>query len=81
MHPFVTAAADVMDVVLPDDVSCGQGGAVTPSPADRDAGIVQVVDMIVGDPIVEARTDPDAGSLMESAAGVVNMAVLDGVGA
>src|SRR5262249_6365587 len=57
----------------------GQRRSVAPGPADRDAGVVQVVDVVVGDPVVRTLTDPHADGLVEGVAAVVDVAVFDDV--
>src|SRR5205823_428240 len=43
--------ADVVDVVELDEVVGGEGGAVAPGPADGDAGVIKIVNEIVGDAV------------------------------
>ena len=78
-HVAQQAAADVVDVVFLDEVPRRQGGAVAPRPADRDAGVVQVVDVIVRDPVVGALADPDADGMVKDVAAVVDLTVLDNI--
>ena len=78
-HVAEQAAPDVVDVVVFDDVVLRQGVAVAPGPADGDARVIQVMDVVVDDAVAGTLPDPDAdGGRMDRAA-VVNAAVLHDV--
>ena len=46
--------ADMVDMVELDGVVAGAGVAVAPGPANRDAGVVEVMDQIMGQEVVRA---------------------------
>ena len=62
-----------MDVIELDHVVARQRGAVAPRPANRDAGVVEVVDQVVRDAVVRRLADPDAHGAGEELAAVVNV--------
>ena len=78
-HVAEHAAADVVDVVELDHVVMGAGRGIAPTPADRDAGVVQVADLVVRDPVVAGPADPDAHRAGIDLAAVVDQVVVDGI--
>ena len=59
-HVAEHALADRMNVVVADSVVVGVAPAVAPGPADRDAGVVEIEDVVVLDDVVGRVADPDA---------------------
>ena len=49
-----------MDVVVFNDRSAGKRLAVAPGPADGDAGVEEVGDLVIGDNVIGGLSDPDA---------------------
>jgi hypothetical protein len=58
----LSIAADMMDVVLLDHIAARTGLAIAPRPADRDAAVVRVVDVVAANGVAAALPDPDAGA-------------------
>src|SRR5258708_1507025 len=67
----------MVNMVELNAIAHGQAFAVAPPPADRDAGVEQVGNFVVGQLIVAAVTDPDANSAGEDAASVANDIIVD----
>ena len=85
-HVAQHAPAEVMDVVELDLVVVGRAGRVAPSPADGNARVAEIGDVVVRDLVVGAVADPHAHrAAVEVAAGaddvVVDDAMPGGVGA
>lgn len=78
-HVAEEAIADVVDVVVCDEVSFGLAVVVSPAPADGDAGVGEVADVVVGDAVVTAVADPDADGAGEDLAGVADEVVVEGL--
>ena len=78
-HVAEHAPADVVDVVELDHVVMRAGRGIPPTPADRDAGVVQVADLVVRDPVVAGPADPDAHRAGIDLAAVVDQVVVDGI--
>ena len=76
-HITKYAPADVVDVVEFDHVVMRAGRGIPPTPADRDAGIVQVADLVVRDPVVAGPADPDADRAGVDLAAIVDQVVVD----
>src|SRR5437879_6789255 len=62
-------------MVALDDVALCLGRAVAPGPADGEARVVEVVEMIARDVIVAALPDPDADGAGEDLPTVMDVAV------
>jgi len=58
-HVAHHAPTDVVDMVEVDRVVMGLAGSVTPAPADRDAGVAEIGDVVVGDLVEGAMSDPE----------------------
>ena len=71
------AVAEVVDVVELDHVVVRAVRGVVPVPADADAGVEQVVDVVVRDAVVAALGDPDADARRIDAAAVEDVVVVD----
>ena len=69
--------ADVVDVVELDPVVAADARAVAPDPADGDAGVVQVADLVVRHGVAEGVHDQHAHAAVEEAAEVVEPVVGD----
>ena len=76
-HVAELAPAEVVDVVVLDQVVMGGRGGVSPTPADRDARVEEVADLVVVDLVVRASADPDADARVVDVAAVVDEAVVD----
>ena len=61
-HVAQHTPAEVMDMVELDLVVVTRAGSVIPSPADGNAGVAEISDVIVGDLVISAVTDPHADS-------------------
>jgi len=66
-HVAQHAPADVMDVVVVDGVVGGEALRVAPAPAHRDACVVEIGDLIMGDLVASALADPHADRFGEDA--------------
>ncbi len=66
-------------MVVGDVVVMGRAGTVAPGPADGDAGVVEVEDVVVLDDVVRRMADPDAHGRRVQPAAVGDQAVADRV--
>src|SRR5262249_22086078 len=73
----VLEPADVVDDVLQHEIARRERLAVAPGPADRDAGVEEVRDVVAVDLVAFALPDPDADRAREHPAAVVDRAALD----
>ena len=76
-HVAQHAPAEVVNVVEVDRVVLGEAFGVSPTPADRDAGVEEVGDVVVGDLVVAALADPHADRAGEDASAGVDDVVVD----
>ena len=58
-HIAQEPVADIMDVIVDDTVSFCRTGIIAPTPSNGNPGIGHETDVIVGDQIITAVTDPD----------------------
>ncbi len=73
-----TRPAEMVHVVEADVVAFGIALGVAPAPADGDAGVEKVGDLVVRDGVVGALADPDADGLGVNPAAGADDVVVDG---
>ena len=76
-HVGEHALAEVVDVVEGDPVVVGAALGVAPAPADRDAGVIKIIDIVVLDRALRGMADPHADRRGVEAAAVGDRAVGD----
>src|ERR1043166_5378805 len=67
----------MMNVVVVDVIPRRRARPVTPRPADGNARVIEIGDLVVGDVVVAALPEPDADGAREHAPAVTNDAVVD----
>ena len=77
-HVGEDALADIVDVVVVDMVTMGDGIAVAPCPAHGDACVEEVADIVVRQRVVAGMSDPDAVCAVVETATMGDDAVVDG---
>src|SRR6267378_3329800 len=68
---------DMVDMVELDRVIRSQGRTITPGPANRDAGVKEIVNLAVDDTVVRRLTNPDTYRAVEEFASVSDAALAD----
>ncbi len=76
-HIAQQTVANVMDVIVDDAVAFCRTRLVAPAPADGDAGVGHETNVIVGNHVVTAVTDPDAYGAGEILAAVMDDIVIE----
>ena len=76
-HVGEEALAEVVDVVMLDDVAHALARAVTPYPADGDTGVIEVVDLVVRDEVGAGVANEHADGRVVDVAAIADLAVGD----
>ena len=77
-HVGEDAVSEVVDMVPADAVFAGDGVVEAPVPADGDAGVGEVMDVVVFDEVAEGVGDEDADGAEVGESDVVDVVVEDG---
>ena len=64
-----------MDVIKGHQVVGGKGFPIAPGPADGDAGVIEIMDQIMGEHIAGGLANPDPDGAVEHFAPIVDMTV------
>src|SRR5262249_5869185 len=69
--------SDVMHAVEGNQIICRQTRSVSPSPSNRNACVIEIVNQIMHDSIVRRLPNPDPNRACEHISAVVNVAIND----
>ena len=72
--------ADVVDMIEGDKIIRSKRAAISPGPADGNAGIIEIVDEIVRELIVRGLAQPNPNRAVKHLAAVVNVTIADLIG-